>query len=131
MSVHDFVFEHTLRHGRRALPVVEGGRLLGIVSITDAKHLPHDAWATTPVGEVMTRMPLKTLAPEADLSSALELMVANGVHQLPIVRDGALVGMLSRSDVMRYMQLGAELNLRGSAESNMAPAKSAVAPSRV
>jgi len=130
LSVHDFVFEHTLRHGHRALPVVEGGRLVGIVSITDAKHLPHDAWATTPVGEVMTRMPLKTLAPEADLSAALELMVANGVHQLPIVRDGALLGMLSRSDVMRYMQLGAELNLRGSGGSNAAPAESLVAPSR-
>jgi hypothetical protein len=72
LSVHNFVFEHALRHGHRALPVVEGGRLLGIVSITDAKHLPHDAWATTPVGEVMTHMPLKTLAPEADLSAALD-----------------------------------------------------------
>ena len=78
MSVHDFVFEHTLRHGHRALTVVNDGRLVGIVSITDAKHLPHDAWATTPVGEVMTRMPLKTLAPEADLNAALELTVANG-----------------------------------------------------
>jgi CBS domain-containing protein len=130
LSVHNFVFEHTLRQGHRALPVVEGGRLLGIVSITDAKHLPHDAWATTPVGEVMTHMPLKTLAPEADLSAALELMVANGVHQLPIVRDRALVGMLSRSDVMRYMQLGAELNLRCSAGSNEAPAESRGSPSR-
>jgi len=75
-------------------------------------------------------MPLKTLAPEADLSAALELMVANGVHQLPIVRDGGLVGMLSRSDVMRYMQLGAELNLRGSAGSNIPPAEARVARSR-
>jgi CBS domain-containing protein len=124
------VFEHTLRHGRRALPVVEDGRLVGVVSITDAKHLPHDAWTTTPVSQVMTRTPLRTLTPEADLRAALELMVANGVHQLPIVREGALVGMLSRSDVMRYMQLGAELNLRGSAASNAAPAEAPVAPSR-
>jgi Zn-dependent protease/CBS domain-containing protein len=124
LSVHDFVFEHTLRHGQRALPVVDGGRLVGIVSITDAKHLPHDAWRTTSVGEVMTRMPLKTLVPEADLSAALELMVANGVHQLPIVRDGVLVGMLSRGDVMRYMQLGEELNLRGAPQSAVVPAES-------
>jgi Zn-dependent protease/CBS domain-containing protein len=117
MSVQDFVLEHGLRRGHRALPVVESGRLLGIVSITDAKHLAHDAWSTTPVSEVMTRMPLKTLAPDADLSAALELMVANGVHQLPIVRDGALVGMVSRADIMRYMQLGAELQLPGAARS--------------
>src|SRR5207244_10794191 len=121
LSVHDFVFEHTLRHGHRALPVVESGRLLGIVSITDAKHLAQAEWTTTPVGEVMTRMPLKTLGPEADLSAALELMVANGVHQLPIVRDGVLVGTLSRSDVMRYLQLGAELHLQSSALAGATP----------
>jgi Zn-dependent protease/CBS domain-containing protein len=115
LSVHDFVFEHTLRQGHRALPVIEGGRLLGIVSITDAKHLTSDAWAHTSVGRVMTPIPLKTLAPDADLQAALELMVESGVHQLPIVRDGVLVGMLSRADVMRYMQFGAELRRTGAA----------------
>jgi Zn-dependent protease len=113
LSVQDFVFEHTVRHGHRALPVADSGRLVGLVSITDAKHLAHDAWPTTPVSEIMTAMPLKTLPPESDLSTALELMVASGVNQLPIVQDGVLVGMLSRSDVMRYLHLGDELHLRG------------------
>jgi CBS domain-containing protein len=31
-------------------------------------------------------------------------MVDHGVHQVPIVRDGALVGMVTRADLMRYMQ---------------------------
>jgi Zn-dependent protease/CBS domain-containing protein len=114
LSVHDFVFEHTLRGGHRALPVVEVGRLVGMMSITDAKHLAHEAWRTTPISEVMTRMPLKTLGTESDLNEALELMVANEVNQLPVVRDGRLLGMLSRSDVMRYMQLGDELHLKES-----------------
>jgi Zn-dependent protease/CBS domain-containing protein len=114
LSVHDFVFEHTLQRGQRALAVVEAGQLLGIVSITDAKHVTQDAWKTTSVSEVMTRSPLETLAPEADLSAALELMVEKGVHQLPIARDGVLLGMLSRGDVMRYLQLGNELHLRAS-----------------
>jgi len=121
LSVRDFVLEHALRHGQRALPVVEDGRLVGIVSITDAKHLDQDAWATTPVGEVMTRMPLKTLTPQADLTAALELMVENNIHQLPIVSNGALVGMLSRGDVMRYLQLGRELHTRGSAAASARP----------
>ena len=40
MSVQEFVFDHVVRQGQRALLVVDGGRLLGIVSITDAKELP-------------------------------------------------------------------------------------------
>jgi CBS domain-containing protein len=118
LTVREFVFEHSLRRGHRALPVVEAGQLLGIMSITDAKHLPQEAWRMTSVSEVMTRKPLKTVAPEADLSAALGLMVESGVHQLPVVQDGALVGMLSRSDLMRYLQLGNELHLR---DSTLAP----------
>ena len=57
---------------------------------------------------------MESLAPEADLSAALELMVEKGVHQLPIARAGVLLGMLSRGDVMRYLQLGNELHLRAS-----------------
>jgi CBS-domain-containing membrane protein len=48
-------------------------------------------------------------------------MVDSGVHQVPIVRDGVLVGMLSRSDVMRYLQLGAELHLQSSALAGTTP----------
>jgi CBS domain-containing protein len=107
LSVRDFVQDYALRRGLRALPVVEAGQLVGIVSITDARDLPQDAWATTRADEVMTRPPLETLAPEADLSAALELMVTSGVHQLPILRDGALVGLLSRADFLHYLQLGA------------------------
>src|SRR5919199_1917874 len=67
LSVRDFVQDYVLRRGRRALPVVEAGQLVGMVSITDARDVPQDAWATTRVDEVMTRPPLETLAPEADL----------------------------------------------------------------
>jgi Zn-dependent protease/predicted transcriptional regulator len=130
LSVHDFVVDHTLRRGQRALPVVDAGRLIGIMTVADAKHLGQNAWATTRIGDVMTRMPLKTLPPEADLAAALELMVENGVHQLPIVRDDAmLIGMLSRSDVMRYLQLGPELQPRGSAEVKPTSATPRTAPS--
>ena len=101
---------------------------MGIVSITDAKDLAQDAWATTPVAEVMTRVPLKTVSPEADLSAALELMVDSGVHQLPILRNGTLVGLLSRADVLRYLQLGPQLQPRGSAQPAARAATTVAAP---
>jgi Zn-dependent protease/CBS domain-containing protein len=112
LNLRDFMLEHALKRGKRALPVVDNGRLVGIVSITDGAHVPQDAWATTPVGQVMTRAPLKTLGPDADLSAALQLMVENGVHQIPIVQNGNLLGMLSRADVMRYLHLSRDMQLR-------------------
>jgi Zn-dependent protease/CBS domain-containing protein len=125
LSVREFMLEHAVRHGQRALPVLDEGRLLGIVSITDAKHLGQGGWDATPVSDIMSPVPLKTVRPEADLNAALRLLVENDLHQLPVLQNGRLVGMLSRTDIMRYIQFGRELRSRG----NSAP--EALAPARI
>ena len=103
LTVSDFVLQHVVRHGQRAMPVLDDAQLVGIMSASDARHIDEQAWMTTHVGAVMTHAPLKTLTPDAELAAALQLMVDNGVHQLPVVQDGVLVGVVSRADVMRYM----------------------------
>jgi Zn-dependent protease/CBS domain-containing protein len=111
LSVHDFVFDYVLQRGHRALPVVDNGRLLGIVTLGDAKHLAQDAWSSTPVATIMTRAPLKTVSPDAELSVAIALMAESGLHQLPVVQGGDVVGLLGRADIVRFLQLLAELHL--------------------
>ena len=54
----------------------------------------------------MTRMPLKVLGPDASPAAALQLMVDHEIHQVPIVQSGALVGLVTRADVMRYVPSG-------------------------
>src|SRR5579859_6465258 len=111
LSVQDFVFEQVLQRGHRALPIVDDGRLVGIVTLGDAKKLPRDAWPTTPVASIMTSVPLKTVAPETELTAAIGLMAESGLHQLPVVQDGRVVGLLSRADIVRFLQLRQELRL--------------------
>ena len=110
-SVADFVFDQVMRHGHRALPVVENEQLLGIVSMSDARKLPRDAWSTTPVSQIMTPAPLATVAPTEHLGIAIGRMAQRGVHQLPVVEDGRLLGLLTRADVLRYLQLRHELGV--------------------
>jgi CBS domain-containing protein len=125
VTVSEFVLEHALRRGQRALPVVSSGQLVGIMSITDAKHLRQEAWATTPVGDLMTHRPLKTLGPDADLAAALQLMADADIHQVLIVREGAVVGMVNRADIMRYLHSGLASSTpveRGPSRQHRAPA---------
>jgi CBS-domain-containing membrane protein len=58
----------------------------------------------------MTAVPLKTVAPQTELSVAIGLMAEDGLHQLPVLLDERLVGVLSRGDVMRFLQLRQELH---------------------
>jgi Zn-dependent protease len=112
LSVQDFVLDQVMRQGQRALLVADGGRLLGIVSITDAKKVPQESWSSTPIGEIMTPVPLKTVSPNTAMSRALEMLVDGTLNQAPVVQDGRVVGLLSRADLLRFLQLREELNLR-------------------
>ena len=112
LPVSEFVFEYVLRRGQRAVLVADAaGRLLGLMSVTDARELPRDLWPTTPVARVMTPMPLKTVGPETDLSVALDLLVGGSFHQLPVVAAGHVVGLLDRAHVLRSLHLRDELGL--------------------
>jgi Zn-dependent protease/CBS domain-containing protein len=120
MPVEEFVFEHVVRRGERALLVAEAGQLLGIVSITDAQRVPRERWAATPVGRIMTSVPLKTVPAGADLAAALQLMVEGTLNQVPVVEAGRVVGLLRRSDVLRFLQLRDELHLAGRGRASVA-----------
>jgi CBS domain-containing protein len=85
-----------------SLPVVEGGRLIGIVTDRDivvrAVAERRDPQTVT-VDEVASR-DLVTVEPEQDLDEALALMARRQVRRLPVVEeDGQLIGMLAQADV--------------------------------
>jgi Zn-dependent protease/CBS domain-containing protein len=138
MNVQEFVFLYALRRGRRALPVVEPPgpespadtppRLLGLVTITDVKEVPQPEWATTSVAQIMTPMPLRTVTPDTPVEEALRLLVEGSLNQVPVVRDDRLVGLLTRADVLRYLQLREELHLDSQGRSGREPSPASPSP---
>ncbi|HET6381613.1 MAG TPA: site-2 protease family protein [candidate division Zixibacteria bacterium] len=110
----DALIEDLLRTNRRAMPVVDRGELVGIVTISDISQVPSEARARTPVSAVMSgRDALRTVAPSASLTDVLRLLSEGDYDQLPVVQDGTLVGMLSRGDVIRQLQLRQALEMEG------------------
>jgi CBS domain-containing protein len=51
-------------------------------------------------GEAMTA-PAVTITPERPAAAAARMMLDHGVHRLPVVRDGELVGIVTRADLVR------------------------------
>jgi acetoin utilization protein AcuB len=106
------------RHHIRRLPVVEPRgkqvRLLGMVSASDILHaFPPDvnpfavessqlreSPATT--GEIMRRE-VETTRPDTPIEEAAALMCAHKVGALPVLRDDALVGLITESDIFRAL----------------------------
>jgi len=84
-----------------SVPVVEDGRLVGIVTdrdiVTRVVAEGRDPQAVH-VDDVASRN-LVTVRPEDDLDDALMLMAQHQVRRLPVVDDGRLVGMLAQADI--------------------------------
>ena len=89
-----FVDRHT------GYPVMQNGRLVGVVTLDDArsvKEVERDAYR---VGDVMSAE-LSTIAPDADAMTALQQMQEKKVGRLPVVDEtGEIVGLISRSDLV-------------------------------
>jgi acetoin utilization protein AcuB len=87
--------EHRIRH----LPVLEDGRLVGIVSDRDLRAVPAGALAVA-VDRVMTRSPV-AVAPPTRIEHAARLMLDGRIGALVVVEREAVVGIVSYVDVLR------------------------------
>lgn len=108
-TVASLVNDWLLYHEERSCPVVDGaGRLLGVVTLTDVRKAPRDAWESTTVSQVMTPLDsVVTTSPREDLGRAFEKLLHTDARELPVVEGDRLVGMLHRLDIARWIELQA------------------------
>jgi len=94
------------KHGFRALPVVSGGRLVGIISRGDVM-LVTSTKANLTVGGIMNPN-VFTANPSDSIGEAAATIIKSGVRQLPVVSGGKLVGIISSMDILReFLRSGA------------------------
>jgi nanoRNase/pAp phosphatase (c-di-AMP/oligoRNAs hydrolase) len=87
--------------GITGVPVVDGNRVVGIVSRRDFRKVRNESKLKSPVKAYMSREVL-TIDPGRSPAEAARLMVQHDIGRLPVVADGRVIGIVSRSDVMRY-----------------------------
>jgi CIC family chloride channel protein len=89
------------RTGHLGFPVVEEDKLVGIITFTDVEKIPINRKSTVRVREVMTANPIVTY-PDESLKIALEKMILRDISRLPVIKDGKLVGIITKGDVIKF-----------------------------
>jgi Zn-dependent protease/CBS domain-containing protein len=127
LPVAELVRDVFLTQRRRAIPVTEGGRVIGMVSIPEVRALPQDRWEITPVGHV-TRREALAVSPEDDLDAALRKMAQYRLEQVPVLSEGRLVGILTRDSIFAFLQLRRELGFRSGRDARRSAGPTFISP---
>jgi CBS domain-containing protein len=98
----------------RHIPVVEGKKLIGLLSLSDLQRISFiDAYSKegtedTPVynmlsiKDMMIKKPL-TASPETTILEVSKLLASKEFHSLPVVEKNKLVGIVTTTDLLNYL----------------------------
>ncbi|WP_342597329.1 CBS domain-containing protein [Cyanobacterium aponinum UTEX 3222] len=116
-----------LRYGHSGLVVVNKEKeLVGVISRRDIDLALHHGFSHAPVKGYMTKN-VQVINPETALSEIEELMVKNDIGRLPVMENGQLIGIVTRTDVLRHLH-SARLNSHPNSSNNL-PLVSCLLPS--
>ena len=96
--------ELMFREKHRGYPVMSGDEMLGIVTLTDLQNVPDEQLDHITVEKVMARK-LYVIAPVEEASTAMKMMNDMQIRRLPVMDNGRLVGIVSREDLVRALEL--------------------------
>ena len=98
-----------LKYKISTLLVLNEGKMVGIVTQSDLSNRLAQAeplWRRRPIDQIPIKLLMTesviTIYPEASISQAAALMLENGVHDIPVVKND-IVGIVTRTDIVRYI----------------------------
>ena len=102
ISIGDLVQNYMMGIEDQSVPVVSGGQLVGLVTVEEVRKVPHQKWAMTTVAQIMTPADkIVEVTPDEDVVEALRELTQHEAAQLPVVRNGQMIGMVRRRDIAR------------------------------
>ncbi len=112
IPLQQLVDAYFLPGGLRSALVMDADRLVGLMTLSDIRHIPRDRWGQVPVSTAMIPLArLHVVAPQQSLSDVLPLMAGRDVNQLPVLENGALVGVVSRDAIVQYLEVQRSLGV--------------------
>ncbi|MCC2640888.1 MAG: putative Membrane-associated zinc metallopeptidase containing domain pair [Nitrospira sp.] len=105
ITLEEAVNQYFLPYGYGEFPVVQGGRLLGVVNVRDIQAIQNSLWASRQVADIMQASADEmVVSPDMSAMQALEKMMTTGAERLVVAQDGLLLGLVTRSSIGHFIE---------------------------
>jgi tRNA nucleotidyltransferase (CCA-adding enzyme) len=91
-----------LRYGHSGFPVTDGEKIIGMISRRDIEKAEFHGLGHAPVKGFMSSNVI-SISPETPLFEIQQLMIDKDIGRLPVNKEGKIIGIISRSDVLRVL----------------------------
>lgn len=114
-SLDDVVHDTILPQLAEAIVVEDGDNYVGLLLPSDLRDVPRERWSTVTAGQLAaTKRQFAPISPYATLEEALDRFRALDTEVLPVATDGQVVGVLSQTDLLRYITISEQAGLDAS-----------------
>lgn len=97
--------ERVVSRGERCVLLSHNEAVSGLLTVTDLARVPHDQLGGMRASDVMVPVAeVVTVGATTPVSEAMRLMVERDLHQLPVIEDGRLLGIVGRGDVLQQVE---------------------------
>jgi predicted transcriptional regulator len=106
IRITELVDEYFLKHGFSGFPVMEGERIIGIISLKEIKRVPKEKWFSTSARDIMQVFDTSfAISKDDDLSMIFEKMIKEDSRRLLVLDNGRLAGIITRSGIANFLQM--------------------------
>ncbi len=99
------VGEYMIRYGHSGYPVMDNGKLMGIITHRDVEKCKYHGLGNVPVKGYMSHH-VQTVSPDMSVEEVRSLMVERNVGRVPVMENGELVGIVTRTDFLEIIYGG-------------------------
>ncbi len=105
-TLDEAVNQYFRPYGFGGFPVVDNGQLVGLVTVRHVQNIPPSLWPWRRVEQVMeTVTSSMVISPEVPVIQAMERMAREGWDRLVVMQDDQIVGLVTRSAIVHFLQL--------------------------
>jgi Zn-dependent protease/CBS domain-containing protein len=104
-TVRELIEEYFMRRRYAAYPVMENGHAVGLVTLNATRAVPRNDWDMLTARELMEPADAALVVrPEEPMLTVLDRLKASPTRRLMVMKDGALVGIITTGDVGSWLE---------------------------